>query len=302
MQLESGSNRGGSWEFCVSVCGDEEVLEENFARSPAARSATGIQVLRNFPSVVAAYNHALDESSSDVVVFCHPDVYVPQEWTSQFLDTIDWLESNAPDWGVVGFFGSDHLGRPTGFTYSVGLGSFIGKPFGTPQRVRTIDEFAFAVKRSTGIRFDESLPGPQSQLCATDICLQAELLGHSVFVSPAFLLHNSNGWRFLPLPFWRPYLYIRKKWSRSLPVSLPYAKITRACLPMAKNTLKSWIGFRRGYRTNSRIRDIGAFFATLRRDLRCALFGTNADQNDIAGANSGASFAPNSGLGCESDA
>lgn len=256
----------------MSVCRDEAVLTANLLRSPALRSSSELVVKRDAASVAAAYNAALREAMTDLVVFTHPDVYLPETFAASLARAVAWLDEHDPTWAVLGLVGCKADGTIAGFTYSVGLGSFVGGPFETPMRVRTLDEFVFAVRKSSGLTFDEALPGPQSQLCATDVCLQAERNGLGVWVIPAFALHNSNGWAYLPLNFWKPYLYMRRKWSSVLPVRVPYAKITRGCLPMFRNSLRALRHGKAGHRSRSRVEDVQLLHARI-RDSVSGLFG-----------------------------
>lgn len=260
------------WSACVSVYGDGHVLDANLLPSPALKQAARVIVQEGFAKVVRAYNEALEESPSDVVVFLHPDVYLPGCWADQLQASLAWLEANDPEWGVLGLVGSNSSGELVGATYSSGRAGVIGKPLSSPRPARTVDEFVFIVRRSSGLRFDEALPGDQGQLCATDICLQAASRGLGVHVIPAFAMHNSNGWRSLPLGFWKPYLYIRKKWKSELPIRLPYANITRSTMPMVKNSIRRVFQGRNGYRVGSRVDDIEPVYDSLRSSIR-TMFG-----------------------------
>ena len=263
--------RSMSWSIAVSVYGDEAVMEANFAKSPALQDAADVLVQQRFPTVVAAYNDAIDRCQTDVLVFAHPDVYLPRHWSAQFESALSWLDKHDPNWAVLGLFGCEKSGAGVGFTYSVGLGKFVGTPFEAPIPARTVDEFVFVIRRSSGIRFDEELPGPQSQLCAPDVCLQAIQKGLGVHVIPAVALHNSNGWSVLPFNFWKPYLYMRRKWKAELPIRVPYATITRGASPMLKNTARAWLKHRKsGHRTNSRVADVESHYGRLDASLQRA--------------------------------
>lgn len=265
------SEKPKAWSIAVSVYGDEAVMEANFSKSPVLSQAAAVIVQPGFPTVVEAYNDAIERCETDILVFAHPDVYLPESWADQFQAALRWLDRNAPDWAVLGLFGCDAAGKGVGFTYSVGLGKFVGTPFERPVPARTVDEFVFVVRKSSGIRFDTRLPGPQSQLCAPDVCLQALKMSCGVYVIPAFALHNSNGWSVLPFNFWKPYLYMRRKWKDELPVRVPYARITRWATPMLKNTARAWVKHRKsGHRTNSRVNDVEAHYDKLAKGIHGA--------------------------------
>jgi hypothetical protein len=255
-----------TWTLVVSVHNDLAVMEKNIGASPGKHDADEVLIQSGFATVSAAYNDAIERSRNDLVVFAHPDVYLPASWHPSLRESIASLDRLDPSWAVFGLFGRTGAGGNVGFTYSTGLGSFVGLPFESPEKARTVDEFVFAVRKSSGLRFDEALPGPQSQLCATDLCLEAERRGLGVYVIPAFAVHNSNGWSYLPLNFWKPYLFIRRKWRGVLPVNVPYARITPFCMPMIRNTLRSWNPLRRrSMRVSTRVDDISAFAERLCR-------------------------------------
>lgn len=264
--MDQATPKQFSWTLAVSVHHDRAVMEKNIGASPGMRDADEVMIQSGFATVSAAYNDAIERSRNDLVVFAHPDVYLPASWHPSLRESVAYLDRLDPSWAVFGLFGRTGEGGDVGFTYSTGLGCFVGRPFETPEKARTVDEFVFAVRKGSGLRFDEALPGPQSQLCATDLCLEAERRGLGVYVVPAFAVHNSNGWSYLPLNFWKPYLFIRRKWGGVLPVNVPYARITPFCMPMIRNTLRSWNPLRRrSMRTNSRVDDIAPFAENLRR-------------------------------------
>jgi hypothetical protein len=204
----------------------------------------------------------------DLLVFVHPDVYLPAGWSAAFQRSLDWLNRNDPQWGVLGLFGIARDGSPRGFAFSTGIGRFIGIPFVEPCEVRTVDEFVFAVRRSAGLTFDEKIPGAQSQLCATDLCLEAERRKLKSYVLACFALHNSNRWNYMPLRFWKCYLYVRNKWRAALPVYAPYAEITAGCLPMVKNTVRSVLRAGvRNHRAVTRVADPDALYERIKTHL-----------------------------------
>jgi len=261
-----------NWSVVVAVYNDEAVLNSTLLRSPALQSATRVFYQKGFVTVAKAYNAAIRESAEDILVFLHPDVYLPAGWPDALRKSLDWLQENDPTWGVSGLLGVTQGGSIRGFTYSTGRGGFIGVPFAEPCEVRTLDEFVLILRRSSGLCFDERLPSVQNQLSATDLCLEARSRGMASYVLPCFALHNSNRWRNLPIGFWRCYLYMRQKWRAVLPIDLPYAKITASCLPMIKSTIRILLRFPFGnLRVVTRVSDPEALYEQLRRDLLALL-------------------------------
>ena len=259
------------YTIVVSVYKDEAVLEETLLGSPAIERASQVMVQRGFDSVALAYNAAMRESDDDCMVFVHPDVYLPRNWHDAFERSIEWLEVNDPEWGLLGLYGVAADGTRHGFIFSTGMGSFLGVPFATPKEIRTVDEFLFVLRRSSGLTFDEKLPTAQNHLAASDICMEAERRQMHSYVLPCFAVHNSNRWSFLPLNFWKSYLYIRRKWSESLPIEAPYTKVTRGCGPMFKSILGGFLQSRSDtLRGATRVRDPEALYRQLSRDMSLA--------------------------------
>jgi hypothetical protein len=96
--------------------------------------------------------------------------------------------------------------------------------------VRSLDEAVLIVRKSSGVRFDESLPG--FHMYGTDICQEANRRGMKAYAISSFCIHNTNGYNMLPWDFWKCYLIMRRKWRRQLPITTPCAKITFWCRPM----------------------------------------------------------------------
>jgi len=260
------------WSLVVAVHNDEDVLNSTLFQSQVAKGKHRVLCQRNYPSVASAYNAALRDCPDDILVFAHSDVYLPPGWCAAFERSLDWLHRNDPQWGVLGLFGVSRDGSGRGFVYSTGMGRFFGVPFAEPCEVRTLDEFVVIVRRSSGLTFDERIPGAQSQLCATDLCLEAEHRKLRSYVLPCFALHNSNRWNYLPLGFWKCYLYMRNKWHAALPVQAPYTNITIGCLPMIRNTLGSvrWLKHH-NHRVVTRVSDPAALYEHLRSNLIAAV-------------------------------
>jgi hypothetical protein len=263
-----------SYTIVVSVHKDETVLESTLLRSPAIKRANQLICQRGFPTVAAAYNAAIRESREDCIVFVHPDVYLPIQWHDALERSLDWLQVNDPAWGVLGLYGVARNGSRHGFLFSTGIGRFLGVPFTTPRQVRTVDEFVFIIRRSSGLTLDEGLPAAQNHLAASDMCMEAERRHMRSYVLPCFAIHNSNRWSYLPLNFWETYLYFRKKWRASLPIEAPYTKITAGCAPMLSSMVRGLLRSRsENLRGTTRVSDPEALYSRLCRNLFLALDG-----------------------------
>jgi GT2 family glycosyltransferase len=210
----------------VAAVNDETVLSENLKRSPSiAQGDVPLLELRHQPSASRAYNAGLDASSHDIVVFAHQDVYLPASWLDTLLAAIAALERRQPRWDVIGLVGVTATGKAVGRVWSSGIGRELGEAFADPIEAVSIDEMVIVLRRASGLRFDEKLPG--FHLYATDLCLTARAAGAAVHVVHAPAVHNSVPVRTLRGAYLDAYRYLKKKWAPLLPIRTPIAPITR---------------------------------------------------------------------------
>ena len=150
---------------------------------------------KGFSSAAAAYNYAIEHSSSDYFFFVHQDV--------AFLDSLFLLKAvntiNKHKNALFGLCGSKINGNL--YTYSNiwhGLwNNNIGTPIDDIVEVQGLDEVMVAFHKDVTkkIRFDEKTFDGW-HLYVEDICLQAELLSIKVYVLPYKSQHKS----FLEMP------------------------------------------------------------------------------------------------------
>jgi hypothetical protein len=204
----------------------------------------------------------MTEETGDLLMFVHQDVYLPPGWVMALQATLQWLQQTDPNWGVIGVFGVGKDGSRRGHVYSTGLGAELGEQFSTPMEAISLDELLLITRRTSGLRFDDGLPG--FHLYGTDICLEAAKRGMKNYIVPAFCIHNSNGLKYLPKPFWEAYLYIRNKWKEQLPIRTSCTTITRGCGPLieaAKSGVLRWL---RKRKIGTRCEDPSELYRSLR--------------------------------------
>lgn len=255
----------GDWSLVVAS-NDEQVLRTNLLLSPAIDRDCEIIIERGAESAGQALNRGLERASSDIVVFAHQDVYLPCDWTWQLFRAIQHIEASGHAWGVLGVFGMTRDTRPIpfGYCYSTGLRNILGAPFPSPVPARTLDELVLVVRRSSGLRFDERLPG--FHLYGADICLQAQAWGLETYVIPAFCVHNSNGIVELPRAFWSAYFFLRKKWLGRLPIHTCCTTITRTAWPVLHRLAVEYRQRLAPRQVGKRERDIPSFYRQLCAD------------------------------------
>jgi hypothetical protein len=225
----------------VSAVNDDRVLRHTLLASPAIGKGCQIITKRGYPCIGKAYNQGLAKSAHDIVVFAHQDLYLPEVWLNGLRLALRELARLDPRWGVLGSFGvaKSNPPEPRGFCYSTGLKRILGEPFSSPIAARSLDELVLVVRKSSGLQFDEALPG--FHLYGTDICLQAEAKGMASYIIPAFCVHNANGVIRLPSDFWRAYFYLRRKWRKQLPVTTCCTTITKGCVPVVQRLIQEQI-------------------------------------------------------------
>ena len=249
----------------VSAVNDDSVFESCLCRSPDLTEGLDLIVQRGSATAASAYNDALDRAACDVVVFAHQDLFLPPGWRLCFEKALDRLAQRDPNWGVLGLFGVTRSSEWLGWVYSAGLRHVLGGSFEAPEEVRTLDEVLLVVRKSSGLRFDECVPG--FHLYGTDLCLEAEKRGLRNYVVPCFAIHNSNGIKELPATFWKAYRYVQRKWRACLPVQSPCANVTRRPFPRARHLFRALIDPNgRRQTVGSRLANPAAFYEQWERE------------------------------------
>ena len=143
----------------VNAVNNRRLFERNFLASPCLDQHQDCELLvqEGFGSAAKAYNDAIDRAMHDLIVFCHQDILLPQSWLCELQSALQELEREDPQWGVLGTYGVTQDGRAWGRVYSSGLG-VIGETPPRPVAVQTLDEIVLILRKSSGLRFDESLP------------------------------------------------------------------------------------------------------------------------------------------------
>jgi len=228
---DATSGKLNGWSLVVAV-NDESVLARTLLASPAIDSRCQLILQRGFVCAGKAYNSGLAMAQHEVVVFAHQDVYLPEGWLQDLERALAQLAEYDANWGVLGAFGvtAPEQRELRGYCYSTGLRRILGGPFVKPIEAVSLDELVLVVRRSSGLAFDEQLPG--FHLYGTDICVQAQSKSMRNYIVCAFCIHNSNGLKYYPTDYWRGYLYMRRKWRDRLPLATCCATIAKSCRPM----------------------------------------------------------------------
>lgn len=209
--------RGISDFSIAAAVNDRQILAGCLERSPDVVSgALNLKTYEGYASASAALNAGLDGCAAEIIILAHQDVYLPRGWLASLISRIDELERDHPNWAVLGLYGRKPLGDEVGLVWSSGLGRLVGQGgFGVAEAV-TLDELVLIVRRASGLRFDEDIPG--FHLYGTDIVMQGRAQNLPSFVIEAPAIHNSRPVRTLTGAYARAYRYMQRKWRKSLPL------------------------------------------------------------------------------------
>jgi hypothetical protein len=220
----------GQQNFTIVVAvNDMDVLQKNLYQSPDIKNDSKKQLIikRGYRAAALAYNEAIEEAKNEIIIFVHQDVYFPEDWFVSLRKSLSYFEKEKIDWGVLGCFGTREERRKEegyGSVYSNGWG-LIGREISKPELVQTLDEIVLVIKKSSGLRFDPTLP--YFHLYGTDICMSAREKGLKPYAIPAFCIHNTNQILSLPKEFYECYRHVKKRWGQYLPISAPCIRISR---------------------------------------------------------------------------
>lgn len=129
-----------------------------------------------------------NEAVGDYIVYCHQDVLLLEHGRADLDRVLAELTAAAPDWGIAGNAGT----TGEGVTYSCIVDPASDREHGPfPMRVATLDENFMVTRREARLSTSGDLTG--FHLYGTDLCLMADVLGHSCWVIPFKLRHLSTG-------------------------------------------------------------------------------------------------------------
>jgi Glycosyltransferase like family len=210
----------------VAAVNDMDILNKNLCSSPEINNGKNqIIIKRNYRAASLAYNDAIEDATNEIILFVHQDVYLPENWFSNFKKSLSYLEKEKINWGVLGCFGSKPKGPGgVGRVYTNGMGLH-GREIDKPEPVQTLDEIVLVIKKSSGLRFDPTLP--HFHMYGTDICMSAREKGMMSYVFPAFCIHNTNQILRLPEEFYECYRHIKRRWGKYVPIYTSCMRISR---------------------------------------------------------------------------
>ena len=153
---------------------------------------------------------ALSRSRGHHSILCHQDVRLTHDAKSDLVAQLEGLTKHDPSWALAGNAGGIGSGKlAMRITDPHGADRALG-PF--PARAQSLDENFIVVRGGTRFGFSQDLSG--FHLYGADLCLQAEMAGHSAYVIDFHLTHLSAG--NADQTFRQSERAFRQKWTRAL--------------------------------------------------------------------------------------
>ena len=230
--LEHRTDQSISEWTLISATNNDTILNSCLLSSPDVRQASNLLLQRGFFNAAEAYNSAIAEAKTDLLVFAHQDAYFPEGWMLKVQAAIKKLAETDPNWGVLGVFGVKLSAGDAGFIYDGAWNRILGDEFQGGREVDSLDEVVLIMRKSSGLRFDPKIS--DFHMYGTDICQEAKRQGKRCYAIAAFCIHNTNQYRMLPWQFWLAYLKMRRKWMACLPIKTTCIEITFWCWPVLR--------------------------------------------------------------------
>lgn len=220
----------------ICASNNPAILAANLARSPLL--ATLPLSVIEATSAALAYAQGMAESTEDILIFVHHDVYLPPGWDTLLRARIADVAARDPDWALIGAYGVDDHARGWGPVWSSSLGQIVGHVALDPQPVQSFDELLIILRRSAGVTWDTGLPG--WHLYGTDIATEARARGLGAYACALPAIHNDGYKDNLDQGFGDAYHYLQKKWATRLPLRSPIIKISRMGHQLWRARLHNW--------------------------------------------------------------
>ncbi len=214
--------------ICVAVASnDPDILARNLMASDLiACEFVDLRIDKNAASAASAYNQIMDQSEAEIFIFAHQDVYFPPGWETRLLKAIDDVQAVDPNWAVLAPTGISMDDEHVGAVWSTSQGAIVGRVVKNPVPAQSIDELVVVLRRSSGVRFDDMLPG--FHLFGTDIVQNARAAGKGAYICNLPLVHNDAFHDRLGADFAKGYGMMRRKWQANLPLKTTVLDVTRS--------------------------------------------------------------------------
>lgn len=191
-----------------------DAMRQSFETHGFSRDVTEFLFVDNTgPDQTDAYrglNALMHRAGGTFVILCHQDIRLLVDDRTTLEARLQDLDGRDPHWALAGNAGGlapGHLALR--ITDPHGANQNTGR---LPQRVMSLDENFIVVKRSARVGCSVDLTG--FHFYGADLCLNADMAGHSAWVIDFHLMHLSAGNK--SAAFATSEAAFRAKWSRAL--------------------------------------------------------------------------------------
>ena len=191
----SGAPEGGAPLFTIATIVNDEAQYGEMLRSFATGGFAGdcefLALDNRGGNRFEAYGGIrllLSRARGRHVLVCHQDVRLINDGRAQLLSRIEELDQLDPLWALAGNAGGVEGGLAIRISDPHGEDQHIGR---LPARARSLDENFIVIKRAAMTAPSADLSG--FHLYGTDLCLQAQMRGHSAYVIDFHLRHLGAG-------------------------------------------------------------------------------------------------------------
>jgi hypothetical protein len=226
----------------LCLCNNDEVFQANLQKSDIFdQGLARPKLLKNERGASIAYARVYAETSADYLFCAHQDVYLPKDFKTHLLKSLDMLARIDANWAVLGCYGVKSDGTHAGQVWDSGLDRVIGEAPAGAVEVASVDELFFIVRTGIPGLFDADLP--DFHLYGTDIVQNARTRGFKSYVTHLPIIHNSRRVTNLGGGYTKSYHYMQKKWTNALPLQNTIIPVTRTGLPLYVKRLKMGMQF-----------------------------------------------------------
>lgn len=145
-------------------------------------------ILTNSLDAYTAFRKFSSYAKGEYIIYCHQDVLALDK-INVLDDKIKELDQLDPFWAIAGNAGASTI--KSFFKYFVNgdnENEFVGD---LPAKVSSLDEDFLVIKREAGLSTSADLSG--YHFYATDLCINADILGYSSYVIKYLVQHKSAG-------------------------------------------------------------------------------------------------------------
>lgn len=152
-------------------------------------------IQKGYTNIRKAYNDAIGKVITPYVCFLHHDIWMPPEFETQLIYSLEEVNRQCLNHGVLGSAGAKYHEGQTLYLGSLFWANHIWghlnlAPFKQFAMVDTLDELMLIMKTEDCGKFDETIP--YNHFYGAEQCLKLTTKGKKNFALPLFCQHDSS--------------------------------------------------------------------------------------------------------------